>query len=98
VGRVAGVDRTGKMGFEEELANIIPGAFYKFRDINFITVTATGALRDLRGHESRGDVMKATFSRNAAEAIVWNKVYSWDLPKLADEFCQDRGFDEGDCK
>src|SRR6202030_2175844 len=49
----------GKSSFTVELEKIIPGAFYKFRDINRITVTATAAYqRDIRGHDTgRGDVL-----------------------------------------
>jgi hypothetical protein len=80
----------GKSSFTLELEKIIPGAFYKFRDINRITVTATAAYqRDIRGHDTgRGDVLRATFSRANAESIVWDRINLSDLPRLADKFWQ----------
>ena len=79
-----------KSSFTLELEKIIPGAFYKFRDINRITVTATAAYqRDIRGHDTgRGDVLRATFSRANAESIVWDRINLSDLPRLADKFWQ----------
>lgn len=80
----------GKSCFTVELEKIIPGAFYKFRDINSITITATAAFsNDIRGQSrGRGDVLRATFSRANAESIVWDKIALADLPQLADKFWQ----------
>jgi hypothetical protein len=81
---------SGKSSFTIELEKIIPGAFYKFRDINSITITATAAFSDdIRGHSrGRGDVLRATFSRANAESIVWDRINLSDLPRLADKFWQ----------
>jgi hypothetical protein len=80
----------GKSCFTVELEKIIPGAFYKFRDINSITITATAAFsNDIRGQSrGRGDVLRATFARANAESIVWDKIALADLPQLADKFWQ----------
>jgi hypothetical protein len=80
----------GKWSFSVELSKIIPGAFYKFRDINSITIEATAALNnDIRGHSrGRGTVLHATFSRANAESIVWDHIQLSDLPLLADTFWQ----------
>jgi hypothetical protein len=81
---------SGKSSFTLELEKIIPGAFYKFRDINSITITATAAFSDdIRGHSrGRGDVLRATFSRANAESIVWDHIVLDDLPQIADKFWQ----------
>ena len=80
----------GKSSFTVELEKIIPGAFYKFRDINSITITATAAFSDdIRGQSrGRGDVLRATFSRANAESIVWDHVRLDNLPQIADKFWQ----------
>jgi hypothetical protein len=80
----------GKSSFTVELSKIIPGAFYKFRDINSITITATAAFGDdIRGQsQGRGDILRATFSRANAESIVWDHVRLGNLPQLADKFWQ----------
>ena len=81
---------SGKSSFTLELEKIIPGAFYKFRDINSITITATAAFGDdIRGQsQGRGDVLRAAFSRANAESIVWDHVRLDNLPQLADKFWQ----------
>jgi hypothetical protein len=81
---------SGKSSFTIELEKIIPGAFYKFRDINSITITATAAFSDdIRGHSrGRGDVLRATFSRANAESIVWDHIVLDNLPQIADKFWQ----------
>jgi hypothetical protein len=80
----------GKSSFVVELEKIIPGAFYKFRDINSITITAMAAFSDdIRGQSrGRGDVLRATFSRANAESIVWDHIVLDNLPKIADKFWQ----------
>jgi hypothetical protein len=79
-----------KSNFTVQLENMIPVLFYKFRNINSVTITATAELaNDIRGHsQGRGDVMQAEFSRANVESIVWDKVYSHDLPAIADHFWQ----------
>ena len=90
----------GKSSFNVELEKIIPGAFYKFRDINSITITATATYSDdIRGQSrGRGDVLRATFSRANAESIVWDHVVLDNLPRLADKFWQDPNLIKDDSK
>jgi hypothetical protein len=80
----------GKSSFTVELSKIIPGAFYKFRDINSITITASAAFSDdIRGQSrGRGDVLRATFSRANVESIVWDHIVLDNLPQIADKFWQ----------
>jgi hypothetical protein len=90
----------GKSSFNVELEKIIPGAFYKFRDINSITITATAMYSDdIRGQSrGRGDVLRATFSRANAESIVWDHVVLDNLPRLADKFWLDPNLIKDDSK
>ena len=80
-----------KSSFTVQLFKMIPVLFYKFRNINSVTITVTAEFEnDIRGHsQGRGDVLQATFSRANVESIVWDKVYASDLPAFADHFWQD---------
>jgi hypothetical protein len=51
----------GKSSFIAQVENILPRAFYKFRDINRITITASAAFTDdIRGQaRGRGNVLRA---------------------------------------
>ena len=77
---------TGKSTFQMELKQLIPGVFYKFRDINTITVVATCTFKDKKGQESRGDVMRAKFTRDNADSINWGNIDSDNLPTIADDY------------
>jgi hypothetical protein len=76
----------GRTVFQQHLKSSIPTTFYKFRDINTITIIATGTFVDIKGRESHGDAMWATFSRDTSESINWNNILSDNLPTLADKY------------
>jgi hypothetical protein len=78
--------------FKLKLRDILPGVFRKFRDIDQIDVTTTAAFQDQRGHESRGNLIRASFTRSNAKTIVWEKVALDAMPGLADRFWQHPSF------
>ena len=82
---------TGETAFRVQIENLVPAMFYKYRDIQKITVMAFCTFRNKRGQESYDRVMTAAFTRKNAESVNWEKVRLDDLLELADVYWEHPG-------
>jgi hypothetical protein len=77
---------TAETAFQVNLERLIPGVFYKYHDIDSITVIGTCTFKDKKGHESHGNAMRAKFTRDNSESINWGNISLSDLPAIADDY------------
>lgn len=77
---------TTKSTFNLQTSEIVPKVFKRFPDIQQIEITGIGSFRDARGHESIDPALRVKFTRVNADTVNWEKVYSADIPKIADRF------------
>lgn len=72
--------------FNEVTKQLVPAVLERFRKFQSIEVIKTTDLIDIRGQESHGPWLKASFTRENSATINWPKVQTDNVHLLADEF------------
>ena len=72
--------------FNDVTKQLVPAVLDRFPQFQSIDVIKTTDLIDIRGHESHGPWLKASFRRENSATINWPKVQNDNVHLLADEF------------
>ena len=69
--------------------------FERVPDCERVIIRATATMNDLRGNQSRGEILTIRFNRDNAAAINWEKVLPENIPHIADYFHAHHSIDVG---
>lgn len=75
---------TAENEFKFQIEWLVPTIFYKWPNVNKITLMADAEFRDKRGQSSTDRAMVVTFTRKNSDSINWGEVRTDDLMTLAD--------------
>lgn len=83
---------TAKTQFLNHTKEIVPLIFERVTDARSIHLIASGELVDVRGNETRNDVLKIQFSKSTARSILWDNVNLDSLPQISDAYWEHPSF------
>lgn len=75
-----------KWSFHDHVSDMVSKIFEKFPDIETINVSAIATLVDMRGNETKEQVLGAGFTRRNAATINWKNVKPDNIPLLANSY------------
>lgn len=77
---------TAVSGFNLDTARLIPAVFAKFPQVDSIIFRESGPFRDIRGNESKEEMLRISFMRADASQIHWDRINYDDVPKLGEHY------------